>query len=476
MDSQSVLEIFKEITRIPRESGHEEKMTAFLQKFAADRGLGCKTDATGNVVITREAAPGKENVPAIVLQSHQDMVCEKNSGCDHDFARDPISYVIEDGWMIAKDTTLGADDGIGVAASLALPDSDIPTGKLECLFTISEETGMDGANAIESGLFTAKTLINLDSEDEGQLFVGCAGGVDTTAVFKYVEEEIDPSLAALKLRVFNAIGGHSGDDINKERANTVQILARFLYGEYSGGYRLVSFNGGNKRNAIAREAEAVILLDAAGAKALEDRFGKFAADVKAEYHRTDPDISFECIRTGNPGKAVDKDTARRFIFALTAVNHGVLTMSQDIAGLVETSTNLAAVFMNVPGEIKVTTSQRSSTDSAKKFMADKVEAAFLLAGAEVSHSDPYPGWTPNMDSHILDVTVASYRKLFGVEPEVKAIHAGLECGLFLTKFPDLDMISFGPTLRGVHAPGEKLDLASNEKFVRLLVDVVSNFQ
>ena len=476
MDSQSVLEIFKEITRIPRESGHEEKMTAFLQKFAADRGLGCKTDATGNVVITREAAPGKENVPAIVLQSHQDMVCEKNSGCDHDFSRDPISYVIEDGWMIAKDTTLGADDGIGVAASLALLDSDIPTGKLECLFTISEETGMDGANAIESGLFTAKTLINLDSEDEGQLFVGCAGGVDTTAVFKYVEEEIDPSLAALKLRVFNAIGGHSGDDINKERANTVQILARFLYGEYSGGYRLVSFNGGNKRNAIAREAEAVILLDAAGAKALEDRFGKFAADVKAEYHRTDPDISFECIRTENPGKAVDKDTARRFIFALTAVNHGVLTMSQDIAGLVETSTNLAAVFMNVPGEIKVTTSQRSSTDSAKKFMADKVEAAFLLAGAEVSHSDPYPGWTPNMDSHILDVTVASYRKLFGVEPEVKAIHAGLECGLFLTKFPDLDMISFGPTLRGVHAPGEKLDLSSNEKFVRLLVDVVSNFQ
>ena len=404
------------------------------------------------------------------------MVCEKNSGCDHDFARDPISYVIEDGWMIAKDTTLGADDGIGVAASLALLDSDIPTGKLECLFTISEETGMDGANAIESGLFTAKTLINLDSEDEGQLFVGCAGGVDTTAVFKYTEESVDASFTALKLRVFNAIGGHSGDDINKERANTVQILARFLYGEYSGGYRLVSFNGGNKRNAIAREAEAVILLDAAGAKALEDRFGKFAADVKAEYHRTDPDISFECIRTENPGKAVDKDTARRFIFALTAVNHGVLTMSQDIAVLVETSTNLAAVFMNVPGEIKVTTSQRSSTDSAKKFMADKVEAAFLLAGAEVSHSDPYPGWTPNMDSHILDVTVASYRKLFGVEPEVKAIHAGLECGLFLTKFPDLDMISFGPTLRGVHAPGEKLDLASNEKFVRLLVDVVSNFQ
>lgn len=476
MESQSVLEIFKKITEIPRESGHEEKMTAFLQKFAADRGLGCKTDATGNVVITREAAPGKENVPAIVLQSHQDMVCEKNSGCDHDFARDPIKYVIEDGWMIAKDTTLGADDGIGIAASLALLDSDIPTGKLECLFTISEETGMDGANAIESGLFTAKTLINLDSEDEGQLFVGCAGGVDTTAVFKYSEESIDASFTALKLRIFNAIGGHSGDDINKERANTVQILGRFLYGEHSNGYRLVSFKGGNKRNAIAREAEAVIALEPAEAKALASRFRIFAEDLKAEYHNTDPDISFDCSEVDNPGKAVDKDTARRFIFALTAVNHGVLTMSQDIAGLVETSTNLAAVFMNVPGEIKVTTSQRSSTDSAKKFMADKVEAAFLLAGAEVSHSDPYPGWTPNMDSHILDVTVASYRKLFGVEPEVKAIHAGLECGLFLTKFPDLDMISFGPTLRGVHAPGEKLNLESNEKFVKLLVDVVTNFR
>ena len=476
MDSKSVLEIFKEITKIPRESGHEEKMTAFLQKFAADRGLGCKTDATGNVVITREAAPGKENVPAIVLQSHQDMVCEKNSGCAHDFAKDPINYVIEDGWMIAKDTTLGADDGIGIAASLALLDSDIPTGKLECLFTISEETGMDGANAIESGLFTAKTLINLDSEDEGQLFVGCAGGVDTTAVFRYTEESVDPSLAALKLRVFNAIGGHSGDDINKERANTMQILARFLYSQYATGYKLVSFNGGNKRNAIAREAEAVILADNAAAKSIEAAFSKFAGDVRAEFHKTDPDVSFECTVAGNPGKAVDSDTARRFIFALTAVNHGVLAMSQDIHGLVETSTNLAAVFMNVPGEIKVTTSQRSSVDSAKKFMADKVEAAFLLAGAEISHSDPYPGWKPNMDSHILDVTVASYRKLFGVEPEVKAIHAGLECGLFLTKFPDLDMISFGPTLRGVHAPGEKLDLESNEKFVKLLVDVVANFQ
>lgn len=472
MDSNSVLEIFREITTIPRESGHEEKMTAFLQKFAADHNLACKTDETGNVVITREASAGKEDVPAIVLQSHQDMVCEKNSGCDHDFAKDPIRYVIEDGWMIAKDTTLGADDGIGIAASLALLASDIPTGKLECLFTISEETGMDGANAIESGLFTAKTLINLDSEDEGQLFVGCAGGIDTTASFKYKEEPIAANAKVLKLRVFNAIGGHSGDDINKERANTVQILARFLYGEL-GGFQLVSFKGGNKRNAIARESEALIAVQDADAVIV--RFNAFAAQVKDEFHKSDPDVAFEATVVEYDGSAVESDVAKRFVTSLVAVHHGVMAMSQDIEGLVETSSNLAAVFMK-PGEITVTTSQRSSVESEKKFMAQKVESAFLLAGAEISHSDPYPGWKPNMQSHILEETVASYRRLFGVDPEVKAIHAGLECGLFLTKFPDLDMISFGPTLRGVHAPGERLDIASNEKFVKLLVDVVTNFK
>ncbi|MGM9765489.1 MAG: aminoacyl-histidine dipeptidase [Candidatus Cryptobacteroides sp.] len=476
MDSNSVLEIFREITRIPRESGREEQMTAYLQRFAAEHGLDCRTDATGNVVITREAFPGKENVPAIVLQSHQDMVCEKNSGCDHDFAKDPINYVIEDGWMIAKDTTLGADDGIGVAASLALLASDVPTGKLECLFTISEETGMDGANAIESGLFTAKTLINLDSEDEGQLFVGCAGGVDTTAVFKYMPEPVKSGDELLKFRVFNAIGGHSGDDINKERANTVQILARYLYGELENAYQLVSFRGGNKRNAIAREAEAVIAVPAGMSCGFVSRFNEFAASVKAEFHNTDPEVSFSVNQAGSATEAVDGEVARRFILSLMSVHHGVLAMSQDIAGLVETSSNLAAVFMNKPGEIMVTTSQRSSIESEKKFMAQKVEASFILAGAEISHSDPYPGWTPNMDSHILEETVASYKRLFGTEPEVKAIHAGLECGLFLTKFPDLDMISFGPTLRGVHAPGERLDLASNEKFVKLLVDVVTNFK
>ena len=475
MDSNTVLNIFREITKIPRESGHEEKMTAFLQKFAADHGLACKTDATGNVLITKEAAPGKEHVPTLVLQGHQDMVCEKNAGCSHDFAKDPIPYVIEDGWMIAKDTTLGADDGIGVAACLALLESDLPTGKLECLFTISEETGMDGAMALEPGFFTGKTLINLDSEDEGQLFVGCAGGVNTMATFTYDREPVKPGSQLVRLHIFGAMGGHSGDDINKERCNAVQQMARFLYHE-RGQYQLLLFKGGGKHNAIAREAEAAVAVPAVALDAFVERFQQFGKAMAVEFAVSDPGVSVEAKRFFTNEKALDEASARKLICALLAVHHGVLAMSQDIHGLVETSSNLASVRMVEPGKIEVLTSQRSSVESAKVFIADKIEACFRLAGAEVRRSDPYPGWKPNMQSHILQVSVDSYKRLFGVDPEVKAIHAGLECGLFLEKFPGLDMISFGPTLRGVHAPGEKLDLASNEKFVRHLVDVVTHFE
>lgn len=475
MNSNDVLNIFREITKIPRESGHEEKMTAFLQDFAARHGLACKTDTTGNVLITKEASPGKEHVPTLVLQGHQDMVCEKNAGCAHDFAKDPIPYVIEDGWMIAKDTTLGADDGIGVAACLALLESDLPTGKLECLFTISEETGMDGAMALEPGFFTGKTLINLDSEDEGQLFVGCAGGVNTMVTFNYDREPVKPGSQIVRLHVFGAMGGHSGDDINKERCNAVQQMARFLFHEW-GAYQLILFKGGGKHNAIAREAEAVVAIPAECQDAFLERFSQFGKALSAEFAVSDPGVTVEVKRSFTNEKAIDTDTAFRLISSLVAVHHGVLAMSQDIQGLVETSSNLASVRMIDPGRIEICTSQRSSVESAKHFMADKIEACFRLAGAQVRRSDPYPGWKPDMKSHILQVSVESYKRLFGVEPEVKAIHAGLECGLFLEKFPGLDMISFGPTLRGVHAPGEKLDLASNEKFVKHLVDVVTHFE
>lgn len=477
MTAENVLNIFKEITTVPRESGHEEKIIAWLQNWAAVRGLECKTDEAGNVLIVKEADPGYENVPAIVLQNHSDMVCEKNSGCDHDFEKDPIKYIIEDGWMIAPETTLGADCGIGMASALALIDSGEPMGRIECLFTVSEETGLDGAFALKPDFFSGKVLINLDSEDEGELFIGCAGGLDTTARFDYVPECFDRTLSRLKLRVYNAMGGHSGDDIDKGRANAVQILVRFLYSELESGYRLVRIEGGNKRNAIAREAEAVIAVPAGAVEGLKSRFNAFAADVKAEYEAVEKNLALSIEEIADKADSgIPRDCATRLITALCAAPHGVLAMSMDIPGLVETSTNLASIKMNEPGVIRIGTSQRSSITSARHMAGQKVEACFKLGGARVSHESEYPGWKPNPHSHLLDVCVASYEKLFGVKPVVRAIHAGLECGLFVDKYPGLDMISFGPTLRGVHAPGERLDLASLDKFVLLLEDVVKNYE
>lgn len=472
MDSKKVLDIFREITRIPRESGHEEQIVAFLQQFAREHSLESRTDEAGNVVIVKEAAPGCENLPVIVLQSHSDMVCEKNSGVEHDFSKDPIRYVIENGWMIAKDTTLGADCGIGMAAQLAVLTDETPSGRIECLFTVSEETGLYGAKALKPGFISGKILINLDSEDEGELFVGCAGGMDTAAVFRYSTVPVAEGSKLAVIRVCNCAGGHSGDDIDKGRANAVQLLARFLYSHPE--LQICSLDGGNKSNAIAREAEAVAAVADTEVGSLKAAVQAFGSDLKAEYAVGDPDVRVELRVEEIPAglQAVDPDVARAVVTALFAAPHGVLAMSGDIPGLVETSTNLASVKMPEKGVIRVGTSQRSSVDTERRAAGLKVEAAFRLAGAEVTHESEYPGWKPNMDSALLKVCVESYRRLFGTEPVVRAIHAGLECGLFLDTFPELDMISFGPTLRGVHAPGERLDLASLDKFVALLEDVI----
>ncbi len=470
MNTQDVLAIFKEITRIPRESGHEGPMTEFLLNWAAKHGLEAHRDEIGNVCITKEASRGKENVPALVLQAHQDMVCEKVQGSKHDFLHDPIEYVIEDGWMLAKDTTLGADDGIGVAAALALLQSDDRTGKLECVFTVSEETGMDGAEYMKSGFFTGKTLINLDSEDEGQMFIGCAGGVTTEAVYNLRTSERVP-LKLLLLHIGGGIGGHSGDDISKGRANTVHLMLRFLYSQL-GKFHLSEINGGGKHNAIARDCTALVLPD--DKEAFAKAFAGFGEDIKTEFHATDAGLFVQASEVSGEYTLVDDNQTRETVSSLYACPHGVLAMSQDIKDFVQTSTNLASVRTEA-SELKVCTSQRSSSSQECTAAAQRVEAALSLGGAAVKHLNPYPGWEPNPNSEILKQCVASYRKLFGVEPQVLAIHAGLECGLFLEKFPDLDMISFGPTLRGVHAPGERLELASLDKFVRHLEDVVCNF-
>lgn len=474
MTSDSVLRIFEEITTIPRESGHEGPMTDYLCKWAEDHGLEYKKDGTGNVCIIRPASKGRENVPTIVLQAHQDMVCEKKAGVRHDFRKDPIRYEIKDGWMVAPDTTLGADDGIGVAACLALMESKAEMGRVESVFTISEETGMDGAFAMESGFFTGKVLINLDSEDEGQLFIGCAGGENTDIRFHYQGENPDGDWKRLRLSLTGGQGGHSGDDINKHRLNAVQTMARFLDGELSSGLQLFMFRGGGKSNAIARECMAVISVpDSVKTKA---RFEAFAEKVKAEYASTEPDLVFKVRGDKSNEKAVDSKTALSLIHTLATAPHGVERMSPDIEGLVQTSTNLAAVDMKRHGIIKVVTSQRSSVVAELDEVVKKVAKHFEAAGAEVKSYGKYPGWKPNLKSHILDVCTESYRRLFGQEPLVLAIHAGLECGLFLEKFPGLDMISFGPTLRGVHTPGEKLELASMDKFVKLLDDVICNYR
>ena len=487
MTSQRVLDIFKEILTIPRESGHEELIGKWLVDWAAEHKLACKTDKAGNVCIIKEAAPGKENVPAIVLQSHMDMVCEKNDGVEHDFAKDPIKAVVEDGWLVAKDTTLGADCGIGIAASLAvLEDENLKLGKVEAIFTVSEETALVGANAMEADFFSGKILINLDSEDEGELFIGCSGGMRTMGTFTYTTYPATDEYMKCEFKIHGAQGGHSGDDIDKNRANAVKLLGRFLVKLINKfDIELYEIGGGNKDNAIAREAHAVIGFSKRNSKAILRIWKDFVETIKLEYKSSDAgidgfvgEVGIKDVKSGrmmgSPKKFIDPFTASNVIRTLAGMPHGVIAMSNDIKGLVETSTNLASVKMLPRNRIAIETSQRSSLDHMITTVSEQVEAVFDLACADVKRFGRYPGWQPKLESDILEITKASYRKLFGNEPVVRAIHAGLECGLFLNKMPDLDMISFGPTLRSVHAPGEKLNLATVDKFVVLLEDVVKS--
>ncbi len=475
MNTASVLRIFKEITRIPRESGHEEKMTAYLQDFAARHQLACKTDKVGNVLITKEATPGKETVPTLVLQAHQDMVCEKNSDFDFDFNTQAIPYEEEDGWLIAKNTTLGADDGIGVASCLALLESSQPMGKLECLFTISEETTMVGASNLEEGFFSGKTLINLDSEDEGEMFVGCAGGKNSTLRYELAQEPLRKGYKLLQVKIDGGQGGHSGDDINKERMNALKQLVRFLYTELQFDFQLIGLEGGNKSNAICREASALLAVPADEEQDMYEDVKAFDKILQAEFAVSDPQVHASATPVASSEtQPIEEGDAAAIIATLLSLPHGVQSMSMDIPGLVQTSNNLASVHIK-DHTVQVVCSSRSSVESELNALCEKLEATAFLGGFDIEHNDGYPAWTPHMDSHILQVCVASYKKLFGEEPKVKAIHAGLECGMFFEKCPYLDMISFGPTLRGVHAPGEKLDLSSLDKYVAHLNDVVLNF-
>lgn len=467
---------FEEILTIPRPSKKETAIIKYLQDFAAKHSLTVKTDEAGNVLISKPAYPGYENLQSVVLQSHMDMVCEKNSDVTHNFNTDPIEAYIDGEWIKAKGTTLGADDGIGIAAQLAvLASKEIKHGPVECLFTVDEETGLTGAFEMKEGFFNSKILLNLDSEDEGELFIGCAGGMDTVATFAYDSEKVPTDSVALKVTVKGLTGGHSGDDIDKNRGNSIKIINRFLWkGTHKYDLRLSQLDGGNLRNAIPREAFAVITVHKDDKSEMLKEFEKLRDDIYTEIKDVEPNLTILFENTELPSFVIDEPTHFDLLNSLYACPHGVIAMSRQLKGLVETSTNLASVKFIQDNQILVTTSQRSSVDSAKTDISNMVESVFRLANANIQHSDGYPGWAPNTNSKILQITKDSYTKLFGVEPVVRAIHAGLECGLFLEKYPQLDMISFGPTIRGAHSPDERLSIPTTQKFWNLLLDVLVN--
>ncbi|MDR1331367.1 MAG: aminoacyl-histidine dipeptidase [Tannerella sp.] len=476
LEPNAVWKYFHEITQVPRPSKKEGKVIRYLEDFATKHGLPLKKDGAGNILITKKATQGYEDRPVVVLQSHVDMVCEKNSDVVHDFENDPIKTVVDGEWLRANGTTLGADNGIGMAVELAiLASDDIAHGTLECLFTVDEETGLTGANALKEGFMTGKILLNLDSEDEGELFIGCAGGKNTVATFVYEPQPAPDTMLYFRIAISGLKGGHSGSDIHHGLGNANKIMVRFLYRlKAKFDFVLSELKGGNLHNAIAREASSVIGVMADDREPIRVLLNHFTADIENELKRVDPDVQISMETVEKPDFHVGNDLSDRLINSLLACPHGVMAMSHDMPGLVETSTNLASVKMEAGNRIVVCTSQRSSIESAKNAVADQVAATFRLAGAEVVHGEGYPGWAPNPDSKILIAAQETYCKLFGKEPKIKAIHAGLECGLFLEKYPWLDMISFGPTLRDVHSPSERIRIDTVQLWWTHLLELLKN--
>ena len=471
-----VFDCFAQVNAIPRPSKKEEQMISFLIDFGKRLGLETVCDKVGNVVIRKPATPGMENRKILILQSHMDMVCEKNNDVDFDFTKDAIQTYVDGEWLKAKGTTLGADDGIGVAMQMALLQStDIEHGPLECVFTRDEETGLTGAEGMESDFMKGRMMVNLDSEDEGQIFVSCAGGCRTFIKMSYTPEVLPHDFFTFSLCIKGLTGGHSGDDIVKMRANANKLLVRFLYlSQKKYDLRLIDIQAGGLHNAIPREAACVCAIPMKDKEQIRVDWNLFAADVEEEYSVTERNMEFILSSEDSATEAVDKATSTKLITALQAVDNGVYAMCQDI-DLVETSSNLASIHMRPESKtIEINSSQRSSIYSARVNMANTVAAAFELAGAEVEIGEGYPGWKMNPKSEILRIAVEQYRKVMNKEPQVLGIHAGLECGLFSEKFPGMDMISVGPTLRGVHSPDEKLLIPTVQMVWDWLLEVLKN--
>ena len=476
LEPRLVWKYFYEISQVPRPSKKEGKIIAYLLDFAKKHNLEVKKDEAGNVLMTKPATKGYEKLPTVILQGHVDMVCEKNSGTVHDFDNDPIETYVDGDWLKAKGTTLGADNGIGVAASLAiLASDDIEHGKLECLFTVDEETGLTGAYALAQNFLTGDILLNLDTEEEGELYIGCAGGKGTTATFKYEEEFTPTEYFWFRVDVKGLNGGHSGSEIHKGLGNANKILNRYLW-TLSRKLKLsiAEIDGGNLHNAIAREAYVIAGVPVGDKDVASKLLKEFSAQIVEEYKVVDPNVTLTLSTVDEPATVIDEPTVYNFLNAICACPHGVLAMSQDIPGLVETSTNLASVKMKGERTIVIGTSQRSSTESLKVYAANMINAIFTLARAKVEHSSGYPAWKPNPSSAIVEIAKASYKRLYGKDPELKAIHAGLECGLFLEKYPHLDMVSFGPTITDAHSPAEQVNISSVGKWWPLLLEILKS--
>ncbi len=464
---------FYEISQVPRPSKKEEKIREHLRNLFKKLNTDFKEDKTGNLVASIPASAGYEKAPTVILQGHVDMVCEKNKTTQHDFDNDPIKLKRDDGWIKAEGTTLGGDNGVGVAAALSIiTDKESIHGPIEILLTVDEETGLTGANNLEHGLITGKILLNLDSEEEGTFYVGCAGGMDTVGSFNIETENLPEGFEAYNLMVTGLKGGHSGLDINTGRANAIKILARTLNELDSKKYFIASVNGGSKRNAIPREAEAVLFINPKDTVEFEKVIHNFQVKVNNEFKISDSGLKLEFEKIdSNLQKVFTKSLSNKIINTVLALPHGVISMSQDISDLVETSTNVATIFIE-GNLIKIGTSQRSSVESAKRYIAESVAAVFNLAGAKVMQGDGYPGWKPDLNSKILNISKNVYKNMFNKEPEIKAIHAGLECGILGDKNPGLDMVSFGPTIMGAHSPDERVSIKSVENFYSLLKGIL----
>jgi dipeptidase D len=469
-----VWKYFEAISEIPRGSKNETAIAGYVMKTAKALGLTAAQDRAGTVIVRKAASKGRESSPGVCLQGHLDMVCEKTPETRHDFLKDPLVLRRVDGFLMATGTTLGADNGIAVAANLALmEDKNVAHGPLEFLFTVDEETGLTGASQLEPGFVKSRILLNLDSEEEGELYVGCSGGRDVQGAWSIKYETAPAAWQAWKIAVSGLRGGHSGLEIDKNRGNAIKILTRLTSAAVAEGARVSSMHGGSKRNAIPRDAEAVVCVPRAKADRMIAAVKTLVPALAAEILSVEP--TFAMAITAIPSikgiKLWPKQAQTRILRTLTALPHGVIKMSSDIPGLVETSTNVAVLTTDKKG-VTLGTSQRSSVASEINEIVDTVSTIFALGGADVRTADGYPGWKPNLQSPILKVARDTYKKMFGTEPAVKAVHAGLECGIIGERYPGMDMVSFGPTMTGVHSPDEKLDVASVPRFYAFLAGIL----